>query len=118
MLTNSFLLRQSGALFSAPNAGVPIPIIHCPKCGPVPVPDKDLPVTLPPFDSLREPNDEQCGSSDAVSPLSRAPAEWLNVPCPCEEGIPSVRDTVSTLKRIVLNPLSYASPFWPAVGPS
>ncbi len=54
--------------------GAPIPIIHCPKCGAVPVPDKDLPVVLPPVKSY-EP------SGDGRSPLANVP-EFVNVECP------------------------------------
>jgi leucyl-tRNA synthetase len=54
--------------------GPPIPIIHCPGCGPVPVPEKDLPVLLPPIDDFR-PDDS------GVSPLARH-EEWYYVPCP------------------------------------
>jgi len=54
--------------------GPPIPIIYCPQCGAVPVPDKDLPVLLPPIDDFR-PDDS------GVSPLARH-EEWYFVPCP------------------------------------
>ena len=54
--------------------GAPIPIIHCSKCGTVPVPDKDLPVVLPEMKSY-EP------SGDGRSPLARVP-EFVNVTCP------------------------------------
>ena len=54
--------------------GPPIPIIYCPACGPVPVPEKDLPVLLPPIDDFR-PDDS------GVSPLARH-EEWYYVPCP------------------------------------
>lgn len=54
--------------------GEPIPIIHCPKCGVVPVPEQDLPVTLPEVDHY-EPTD------DGESPLSKI-EEWVNVKCP------------------------------------
>lgn len=54
--------------------GEPIPIIHCPDCGPVPVPEKDLPVTLP-FLSKYEP------SGTGESPLANA-TEWLKAKCP------------------------------------
>ena len=54
--------------------GPPIPIIHCPACGPVPVPEADLPVLLPPIDDFR-PDDS------GVSPLARH-EEWYFVPCP------------------------------------
>ncbi|HET6863955.1 MAG TPA: class I tRNA ligase family protein, partial [Candidatus Saccharimonadales bacterium] len=54
--------------------GAPIPIIHCPKCGLVPVPDKDLPVVLPEVKSY-EP------SGDGRSPLANVP-EFVNVDCP------------------------------------
>ncbi len=46
----------------------------CPACGPVPVPEKDLPVLLPPIDDFR-PDDS------GVSPLARH-EEWYYVPCP------------------------------------
>jgi len=54
--------------------GAPIPIIHCTKCGVVPVPEEDLPVKLPPMKSY-EPN------GDGRSPLARVP-DFVNTTCP------------------------------------
>jgi leucyl-tRNA synthetase len=54
--------------------GAPIPIIHCPKDGIVPVPETDLPVVLPEVKSY-EP------SGDGRSPLANVP-EFVNVSCP------------------------------------
>lgn len=54
--------------------GPPIPIIYCDSCGPVPVPEKDLPVELP-FIPDFKPDDS------GVSPLARH-EEWYRVPCP------------------------------------
>ncbi len=54
--------------------GEPIPIIHCEKCGPVGVPEKDLPVTLPEVESY-----EPTGTGE--SPLASIP-EWVNTICP------------------------------------
>ncbi|TDQ48199.1 leucine--tRNA ligase [Actinorugispora endophytica] len=65
--------------------GTPIPIIHCPGCGEVPVPDEDLPVRLP--DNLRGADLAPKG----VSPLAAA-ADWVNVDCPRCAG-PAKRDT-------------------------
>jgi leucyl-tRNA synthetase len=64
--------------------GTPIPIIHCPDCGEVPVPDEQLPVTLP---DLRGAALQPKG----VSPLAAA-TEWVNVACP-KCGGPAQRDT-------------------------
>ncbi|MBE9099515.1 leucine--tRNA ligase [Vacuolonema iberomarrocanum] len=62
--------------------GVPIPAIHCPDCGIVPVPEADLPVVLPENVEL---------SGRGGSPLAKLD-EWVNVPCPsC--GTPAKRDT-------------------------
>ncbi|AFZ03807.1 leucine--tRNA ligase [Calothrix sp. PCC 6303] len=62
--------------------GAPIPIIHCPECGAVPVPDADLPVQLP-------DNIELTGRGG--SPLANLES-WVNVPCPsC--GTPAKRET-------------------------
>ncbi len=67
--------------------GAPIPIIHCPKCGPVPVPDADLPVKLP-------ENVEFTGKG--ASPLSKM-ADWVNVPCPtCGSAAKRETDTMDT----------------------
>src|SRR6516225_6573139 len=64
--------------------GTPIPIIHCPSCGEVPVPDDQLPVVLP---DLRGQDLVPRG----VSPLAAA-QDWVNVDCPrC--GGPAKRDT-------------------------
>ncbi len=69
--------------------GAPIPIIHCGKCGEVPVPDKDLPVVLP-YDVEFKPTGE--------SPLARN-EKFVNVACPrC--GGPAKRD-VDTMDTFV-----------------
>ena len=52
--------------------GAPVPAIHCPHCGVVPVPEKDLPVRLPEM-SAAETN--KMAGDDAVSPLGRTGAE-------------------------------------------
>jgi leucyl-tRNA synthetase len=54
--------------------GPPIPIIYCDACGPQPVPEKDLPVILPPIKDF-QPDDS------GVSPLARH-KEWFHVACP------------------------------------
>ncbi|GII91721.1 leucine--tRNA ligase [Sinosporangium siamense] len=64
--------------------GTPIPIIHCPDCGEVPVPDEQLPVTLP---DLRG----EALAPKGVSPLAAA-TDWVNVSCPKCDG-PAKRDT-------------------------
>jgi leucyl-tRNA synthetase len=61
--------------------GCPIPIIHCDKCGVVPVPEKDLPVTLPEDVTFDKPG----------NPLDRHPT-WKNVKCPKCTG-PARRET-------------------------
>ncbi|MDB5204467.1 MAG: leucyl-tRNA synthetase [Candidatus Taylorbacteria bacterium] len=58
--------------------GEPIPLIHCPKCGIVPVADKDLPVKLP-----EVKNYEPTGTGE--SPLA-AIDKWVNVKCPKCKG--------------------------------
>ncbi|MBP2025839.1 leucine--tRNA ligase [Peptoniphilus stercorisuis] len=64
--------------------GEPIPIIHCKKCGQVPVPEKDLPVILPEVENY-EP------THDGESPLSEM-TDWVNTTCPhC--GGPAKRET-------------------------
>ena len=61
--------------------GCPIPIIHCDSCGAVPVPDKDLPVTLPEDVTFDTPG----------NPLARHPT-WKHVKCPtCNK--PALRET-------------------------
>lgn len=54
--------------------GAPIPFIHCPDCGVVPVPEDQLPVLLPDVEAY-EP------SGDVRSPLANV-AEWVNTTCP------------------------------------
>ncbi len=64
--------------------GTPIPIIYCPDCGEVPVPDDQLPVVLPPAAGLDL-------KPKGTSPLGAA-TDWVNVPCPTCQG-PARRDT-------------------------
>ena len=54
--------------------GEPIPLIHCEKCGVVPVPEKGLPVKLPKV-KFYEPTDT------GESPLAKMD-KWVNVKCP------------------------------------
>ena len=54
--------------------GEPIPIVHCPKCGTVPVPESELPVKLPEVESY-EPTET------GESPLANI-SEWVNTTCP------------------------------------
>ena len=65
--------------------GAPIPIIHCPSCGEVAVPDDQLPVRLP--DDMKGADLQPKGQS----PLASNEA-WVNVPCPTCGG-PAKRDT-------------------------
>lgn len=64
--------------------GTPIPIIHCPECGEVPVPEGQLPVELPSTEGMDL-------SPQGVSPLATA-TDWVNVSCP-ECGGAALRDT-------------------------
>jgi leucyl-tRNA synthetase len=62
--------------------GTPIPVVYCPKDGLVPVPDKDLPVLLPPNPKL---------TGEGESPLASTP-EFVNTTCPKCAG-PARRET-------------------------
>ncbi|HIV61527.1 MAG TPA: leucine--tRNA ligase [Candidatus Butyricicoccus avistercoris] len=64
--------------------GEPIPIIWCDKCGWVPVPEDQLPLTLPNVDSY-EPTE------NGESPLAKI-TDWVNTTCPCC-GAPAKRET-------------------------
>lgn len=55
--------------------GEPIPIVHCDKCGYVPIPESELPLRLPMVDSY-EPTDT------GESPLSKM-TDWVETTCPC-----------------------------------
>ena len=54
--------------------GEPIPLVNCPKCGWVPVPEKELPLVLPQVDSYEL-------TDDGESPLSKM-TDWVNTKCP------------------------------------
>lgn len=64
--------------------GEPIPIVHCEKCGYVPLDEGDLPLMLPEVDSYM-PTD------NGESPLA-AMTDWLNTTCPCCGG-PAKRES-------------------------
>jgi len=92
--------------------GTPIPIIHCPSCGEVPVPLDQLPVKLPDAAGLDL-------APKGTSPLGAAD-EWANVPCPKCSG-PARRDA-DTMDTFVdsswyymryLNPQLSNAPFDP-----
>lgn len=69
--------------------GSPIPIIHCGQCGPVPVPDDQLPVTLPDVH-------EHWTNGAPGNPLERTP-DWVNTSCPkCGGAAKRETDTMDT----------------------
>jgi leucyl-tRNA synthetase len=64
--------------------GPPIPVVYCPECGPVPVPEEDLPVLLPPLADFRP-------DGSGLSPLARS-EEFVKAKCP-KCGGPGRRET-------------------------
>lgn len=67
--------------------GCPIPVIHCPKCGIVPVPHADLPIALPEDVEL---------TGRGASPLAQLDS-WVNVDCPkCGTAAKRETDTMDT----------------------
>lgn len=64
--------------------GEPIPIVHCEKCGAVPVPEEELPLLLPDVDKYQP-------TGTGESPLADI-KEWVNTTCPCCGG-PAKRET-------------------------
>ena len=80
--------------------GCPIPIIHCPSCGDVPVPEDQLPVTLP----------ENVVPDGAGSPLARMP-EFYECTCPrCGTAAKRETDTMDTFVESSWYFARYASP--------
>lgn len=69
--------------------GEPIPVIHCEKCGVVPVPESDLPVVLPHVEKYEPTGD---GTSPLTNEKDPVIAKWLNVRCPKCNG-PAKRET-------------------------
>ncbi|MGH7197800.1 MAG: class I tRNA ligase family protein, partial [Candidatus Omnitrophota bacterium] len=64
--------------------GEPIPIIHCKKCGTVPIPESELPLKLPDMKDFKP-------TGTAEPPLAKA-KDWLDAPCPKCKG-PGMRET-------------------------
>ncbi len=58
--------------------GEPIPIVHCEKCGYVPIPEDELPLVLPDMKEFKP-------GENGESPLANA-TEWINTTCPCCGG--------------------------------
>ncbi|NLN74711.1 MAG: leucine--tRNA ligase [Armatimonadetes bacterium] len=83
--------------------GAPIPIIHCPKCGEVPVPEEALPVVLPDVEQYQP-------SASGESPLANI-AEYVNVLCPlCGASAKRETDTMGGFACSSWYFLRYVSP--------
>lgn len=83
--------------------GVPIPIINCPSCGHVAVPDSQLPVKLPPLKDFKP-------ADDGRSPLAKA-TKWLKVKCPeCDGPAQRETDTMDTFVDSSWYYLRYTDP--------
>jgi leucyl-tRNA synthetase len=80
--------------------GTPIPIIHCPACGDVPVPEADLPVVLP----------EDCVPDGSGNPLAKRP-DFINTTCPkCGAAAKRETDTLDTFVDSSWYYMRYACP--------
>jgi leucyl-tRNA synthetase len=87
--------------------GAPIPVVHCERCGTVPVPEQDLPVLLP-----HMPADEAIPRGDGRSPLANLP-DFVNTTCPACRG-PAQRET-DTMGGFACSSwyfLRFADPWW------
>lgn len=69
--------------------GAPIPIIHCESCGPVPVPDKDLPVLLPKLSHEEGDNKDKFGKGNPLANME----SFVNTTCPSCGSTHAKRDT-------------------------
>ena len=80
--------------------GTPIPIVHCPACGDVPVPYEDLPVVLP----------EDCVPDGSGNPLAKR-ADFVNCACPkCGQPAKRETDTMDTFVDSSWYYMRYACP--------
>jgi leucyl-tRNA synthetase len=85
--------------------GTPVPIIHCPDCGPVPVPEKDLPVVLP----------DDCVPDGSGNPLNKR-EDFLRVACPrCGKDSRRETDTMDTFVDSSWYFMRYACPDAPTM---